>query len=170
MGGAEALDMDALFFSLKRAHHASLRFGHAVTKELGMTPARFDLLFALKQRRDDELFPMTQRELRRVLGVSAPTVSRMLRSLERLALVWRGPRRDNTRDVILTFRGRTLIRRAAKRILYSGLARRAADRSIRGRGEQGDLVRRASLDEKLTAIRRFFGDVATLYYPWDPDD
>ena len=162
--------MDALFFNLKRAHHGSLRFGHAVTKEFGLTPARFDLLFALKQHRDEHPLPMTQLELRGILGVSAPTVSRMLRCLERLALVWRGPRRDNTRRVALTSRGRMLIRRAAKRILYSGLARRTADRAIRRFRKADDFMRRGSIDEKLRAIRRFFGDVATLYYPWDPDD
>jgi DNA-binding MarR family transcriptional regulator len=170
MGGALGGGMDAMFFGLKRAHQGCQRFGHAATKEFGLTPARFDLLFALKQRRDDCPLLMTQHELRGVLGVSAPTVSRMLRSLERLALVWRGPRRRNTREVALTVRGRMLIRRAAKRLLYSGVAYRVANRAIRRFRKELDFVRRGSFDEKLAAIRRYFGDVATLYYPWDPDD
>lgn len=163
--------MDAMFFSLKRAHHASLRFGHAATGEYGLTPARFDLLFALKQRRDETPLPMTQHELRGILGVSAPTVSRMLRSLERLALVWRGPRgRRRSRDVTLSRRGRFLIRRAAKRLFHSGVARRVADHAVRRFRKELDFARRGSLDEKLEAIQRYFGDMTTQLYPWDPDD
>ena len=163
--------MDAMFFSLKRAHHASLRFGHEATKEFGLTPARFDLLFALKQHRDESPLAMTQHELRGILGVSAPTVSRMLRSLERLALVWRGPRAPRrSRAVGLTFRGRMLIRRATRRLFFSGFARRVADRAIRRFRKELDFERRGSLDEKLKAIRQYFGDAATLSYQGDPDD
>ena len=165
-----AAGMDAIFFGLKRAHHGSLRFGRAATNEYGLTPARFDLLFALKARRDEYPLPMTQHELRGILGVSAPTVSRMLRSLESLALVWRGPRSSRSRAVALTRRGRLLIRRVAKRLVHSGVARRVADRAIRRFRKELDFARRGSLDEKLRAIRQYFGDVATLYYPWDPDD
>ncbi len=163
--------MDAIFFGLKRAHQASLRFGHEATKQFGLTPARFDLLFALKQRRNDYPWRMTQHELRGILGVSAPTVSRMLRSLEKLALVWRGPRGcRSSRRVGLTFRGRMLIRRAGKRLYFNGFARRVADRALRRFCRELDFQRRGSLDEKLRAIRHYFGDAATLSYPWDPDD
>jgi len=51
MGGAGGRGMDHIFFSLKRVHHGSLRVGHDLTKEFGLTPARFDLLFVLRTMR-----------------------------------------------------------------------------------------------------------------------
>ena len=162
--------MDHIFFSLKRVQHGSLRLGHEITRQFGLTPARFDLLFVLKKRRDEDPIRISQRELRTTLGVSAPTVSRMLRSLERLALVWRGPRVNNTREVALTVRGRALMKRAMKRIFHSGLARRMADRALRRGSKAFDFMRRDTLDELLSTMRRFFRDASTLYYPWHPDD
>jgi len=162
--------MDQMFFSIKRVHHGGLRFGHEVTRRFGLTPARFDLLFLLKQWRSENLLRISQRELRTTLGVSAPTVSRMLRSLEKLALVWRGPRWRNTREVALTTRGLALIKQAAKAIVFNGLARRFADRALRRGSKDYDFMRRDTLDELLSTMRRFFRDVATLYYPWHPDD
>jgi len=162
--------MDAIFFGLKRAHQGSLRVGHQLTKEFGLTPARFDLMVAVKRFREEVPGHITQRELRRILGVSAPTVSRMVRSLEVLRLIWRGPRSENTRRLGLTARGRALIRRALKRLFHSGLARRIADRALRRGGRAYDFMRREELDEVLGTMRRFFGDTATLAYPWHPDD
>jgi hypothetical protein len=40
--------MHEAFFSLKRAHHSVLRIGRPLLLDMGLTPARFDLLFALK--------------------------------------------------------------------------------------------------------------------------
>lgn len=177
MGAAKHGDMDAIFFGLKRACQGALRAGHELTKEYGLTPARFDLLFALKQWRDlhGPTFALSQLGLRIALGVSAPTVSRMLRSLEKLRLVGRGPRKHEyrtTRPVWLTLRGRSLIRRAAKRIVYNKRAQRLSYRALRATREahERDFVRRESLEEMLRTMRRFFGDVAVLHYAWHADD
>lgn len=167
--------MDAIFFGLKRAFHGTLRVGTELTKDFGLTPARFDLLFVLKQWRDQypPTFALSQRGLRVGLGVSAPTVSRMLRSLEKLRLVRRGPRKHHyktSRPVMLTERGRALIRRAAKRIVFNKRARRIADRALRSGNRNNAFLRRESLEEKLRTMRRFLGDFAVLYYAWHPDD
>jgi hypothetical protein len=39
--------MDATFFSLKRAFHGTLRLTRVTLAKLGLTAARFDLLYAL---------------------------------------------------------------------------------------------------------------------------
>jgi DNA-binding MarR family transcriptional regulator len=161
--------MDSVLFGLKRAHQSSLRFGREATEKFGLTPARFDLLFTIKQHRMcDGTFE--QALLPRVLGVSRPVVSRMLRSLERLGLVHRGPRRHRTRFIALTVRGLAAIRRAAKRLYFNGFARRLVARSLRHDGCENDFARREHLEASLKSVRGFFRDHASLFYYWHPDD
>ncbi len=167
MGGAlgEGMVLDTVIFTLKRASLKTLRAGNEFTKEFGLTPARFDLLHMLKEFSDTfpPEVPMTQRELRDAFGVTAPVVSRMLRSLERLRLVRRGPRSAElrtSRPVRLTAYGLALIRRAAKRILHSGRVRRLTTRGLRVRhtNREQDLAERYDLLDALNRIRHFFHD------------
>jgi DNA-binding MarR family transcriptional regulator len=158
--------MDALLFGLKRAHHATLRFGHEVLGRFGLTPARFDLLFAITTW-DSGL--VRQSALRRELGVARSTISRMLRSLEQLGFIRRTPRRY-TRSVWLTRLGRFVTRRATRHTYRRGLARRAIDHALLARTRSERFIARDVLEGTLRSIRRKFGDVAELYYPWDPDD
>ena len=78
--------MNAIFFGLKRAYHGSLRITRRALARLGLTAARFDLLYAVNESGGRR---MLQRDLRRALGVSPPTVSRMVDSLEALGWVQR---------------------------------------------------------------------------------
>ncbi len=174
MDAALGRGMDQILFGLKRAYQKSAQACGELIADTGLTPARFDLMFALKQARDELLNMMTQRKLRDVLGVSAPTVSRMLRSLEALGLVWRGPKRrrwDRSRDVMLTKRGRWVLRRAAKRAYFNYRTRRLLYRALRGRrSREMDFMIREDFDYSLDTVRSFFKDRATLYYPWHPDE
>jgi DNA-binding MarR family transcriptional regulator len=81
--------MDGTFFGLKRAFHGTLRLGRKPLREHGLTAARFDLLFALTDEGRARRAAMYQSTLRRILGVSRATVSRMMISLEELGLVER---------------------------------------------------------------------------------
>ncbi len=72
--------MHAVFFGLKRAHQGTLRITRGVLTALGLTAARFDLLFAVKK---SSRYGLNQSALRKVLGVSRATVSRMLASTRR---------------------------------------------------------------------------------------
>jgi DNA-binding MarR family transcriptional regulator len=70
--------MDAVFFGIKRAFHGTLRVMRWPLHCYGLTSARFDMMWAIYKT------PMRrarQSEVRRMLGVSAPTVSRMVKSL-----------------------------------------------------------------------------------------
>jgi DNA-binding MarR family transcriptional regulator len=166
--------MHAIFFGLKRSHHATLALTRDVLRRMGLTAARFDLLFALHSSR----MGMLQSRVRRLLGVSRTTVSRMLASLEQLGLVARklswSDRR--TRDVQLTPRGRSIIVSAHRTLTRSGWAQLAVDSALGTDGahrwyRDGDCIQAtALLDGLLGQIRRVFPDRATLVYPWEPDN
>jgi DNA-binding MarR family transcriptional regulator len=167
--------MNAIFFASKRAYHAILRVTRRPLRVLGLTAARFDLMYALMPHGESlDRCPAYQSELRQELGVSAPTVSRMLRSLEKLGWVERcrpvcGDQRQ--REVTLTDAGLECIRtaykailHAAKRLVYMALCfgRRCSAREA--------FVPMTELEAYLRAMRQTYGDFATLSYPWHPDD
>jgi DNA-binding MarR family transcriptional regulator len=99
----------------------------------------------------------------------------MLASLEALGVVRRtrvpGDRRQ--RWVALTDAGRARIRRAVSWLVSAGSAQLAVDSALGGErwyDAQDCFVAMAALDHSLSSIREAFGDFATLYYPWHPDD
>lgn len=79
--------MHTVLFEMKHAHLTAVRFSRAFVAEVGLTPARLDLLRALVAA--DPETGMLQSTLRRRLCVSAPVVSRMVRALEALGFVER---------------------------------------------------------------------------------
>jgi DNA-binding MarR family transcriptional regulator len=182
--------MNAIFFASKRAYHGVLRVTRRPLQVLGLTAARYDMMYALMPQ--DSLGPqyVPQSELRRWLGVSAPTVSRMLASLETLGWITRRPdlvdRRQ--REVSLTEAGLACIRaayqaiaRASMRLLYMTLSfGELIEDAVEGGQIAGRLARRWSakaafgpmseLEDLLNCLRREYGDIASLPYPWHPDD
>jgi DNA-binding MarR family transcriptional regulator len=171
--------MNAIFFGLKRAYHGTLRIARATLAAMGLTAARFDLLFALLEGERECECGTLQSDLRRELGVSRPTVSRMLSSLETLGLVRRerSPYDRRQVSVELTRRGRLLIARAHRRMTRSGQAQLAVDCALgasplSNRWYDAAYCFRAmaTLEGLLRKIRDAFGDFATLHYRWHPDD
>jgi DNA-binding MarR family transcriptional regulator len=167
--------MHVIFFALKRAHHGTLRITRAPLAKLGLTAARFDLLYAIKQARKG----IVQSHLRRVLGVCRATVSRMLLSLEKLGLVRRSvwPWDRRKRLVELTKRGRWTIGFAHREFTRSGWANLAVDSALCGEGspyhwwdENDCMFATDELNTLLDRIRNAFYDHATLDYPWGPED
>jgi DNA-binding MarR family transcriptional regulator len=165
--------MNAIFFACKRAYHGVLRVTRRPLQVLGLTAARFDMMYALMPQ--DSLGPqyLFQSELRRWLGVSAPTVSRMLASLEKLGWIVR--RRDlvdrRQREVSLTEAGLACIRaayqaiaRASMRLVYMAMSfgeRWSAEAAFGPMSE---------LEDFLNCLRREYGDMGSLSYAWHPDD
>jgi DNA-binding MarR family transcriptional regulator len=187
--------MNAIFFGLKRAHHGTLRITRPMLSAMGLTAARYDLLFVLlgspdgrgwtlgRRRRSNSGLP--QSRLRKTLGVSRPTVSRMLASLEALGLLVRQRCERDRRQlrVTLTALGRALIRTADRLLRRSGWAQLALDsalgaehdpnagwRGSRWYDEMHCLQEMSLLDAALSRIRRTFRDFASLDYRWRPDD
>jgi DNA-binding MarR family transcriptional regulator len=171
--------MNANFFGLKRAFHGTLRITRASLARRGLTAARFDLLYALPRRFRMFKHGMLQSSLRGSLGVSRPTVSRMLTSLEELGLVRRKRHTIDRRQVVvaLTRRGRVLIRTCERIFIDSGWAQLALDTAFdlghpggRWSDDAHCLFEMETLEGLLQRIRDTFGDFATLYYRWHPDD
>jgi DNA-binding MarR family transcriptional regulator len=167
--------MNAIAFGTKRAFHAFLRFGRKHLARVGLTAARFDLMYAVNgDPRRRESYGSYQKELPARLGVTAGVVSRMLRSLEELGLVTREPPVGDRRQrhVKLTVAGLTCLRDAWS--LLVRLVRRFVWEAICfGKHDDPEqrFMRMAELESYLHALRRDFGDTATLYYRWGhPDD
>jgi DNA-binding MarR family transcriptional regulator len=164
--------VNAIFFGLKRAYHGTLRIARSTLRLLGLTAARFDMLYAIHEWDPARIL---QSSLRRVLGVSSPTVSRMLASLEELGLVRRtrvgGDGRQ--RAIELTDAGRSSIRKACWLLIRTGQAQLAVDSALSPeRWSDADhcFFLMETLDAFLSNFRHAYRDIATLYYPWHPDD
>ena len=166
--------MHAIFFGLKRAHHGTLRITRDVLARMGLTAARFDMLYAIKSRHKSGVL---QSALRRSLGVCRATVSRMLASLEEIGLVTRKvyPFDRRQRLVVLTTLGRWRIAFAHRQITRSGWAQLAVDSALGAEGSKyrwydpDECIAVTSLLERLLdQLRRAFFDRAKLNYPWNP--
>jgi DNA-binding MarR family transcriptional regulator len=169
--------MHLAFFALKRAYHSTLRLTRAGLAEMGLTAARFDLLFALSEYRQGLL----QGSLLRVLGVGRTTVSRMLGALEKLGLVERTVvKRDRRRKrVVMTPLGRSRIALAYHRFSLSGWAQLAVDCALcteesgyRWFDNVDCRVATASFVSVLGRVRHAFVGGGTLHYPpfWDDSE
>lgn len=174
--------MNYYFFALKRSFHAALRVTRGVAAAFGLTPARADMLYAIFRVRVAGYEgaagrgSLTQRELRRELGVSAPTVSRMVRSLEALGFVkrCRSIHDGRTLDICLTDDGWRRVRAMFYEIFkwdIFGLALDCAlSRSPLPTNDDQLERQRYDLYELTSRIRLAFRDRATLEYPnFDPE-
>jgi DNA-binding MarR family transcriptional regulator len=162
--------MNAIAFGAKRAFHGFLRFTRQPFASVGLTAARFDMLLAIRGsvRNDEPFIGIMQCELRRVLGVTAGVVSRMLGALEKLGLVQRA-RGDDRRynGVWLTEKGEACFQ-AARQLLMRSVQRLVVTAICLGRHvdsrQRAHHVQR--LQGYLTALRRDFGDTAPLSHAW----
>ena len=158
--------MHRVFFDLKRAYHSTLRLTRRLLKRLGLTAARFDLLYIVEKAGKT----MLQCDLRRVLGVTAPTVSRMLSSLQALGLVEREvmDMDRRRRHVTLTKAGLRCVRRAARHLIHSGWVELAVDSALcphRWFNAEESSRARGILSTTLNRLRYAYGDRATRDYP-----
>ena len=162
--------MNIIFFGLKRAYHGTLRVTRRALARIGLTAARFDLLYIVQKGGE-----ITQRELRKALGVSGPTVSRMLGSLEDLGLIEREVSDLDRREryVILTRVGRRCVRKAVRLLIHTGHVQLALDGALCGDQWHHAMAcetAKKACDRTLGRLRRAFGDVATFAYPFTCED
>jgi DNA-binding MarR family transcriptional regulator len=162
--------MNALFFRAKRAFHATLHLTRRSLARMGLTAARFDMLKSLSGG-----FRVEQRHMRASLGVTAPTISRMLGSLEALGLVTRTrSERDRRQRVVrLTDAGERLVRRASRRFIESGAIQLAVDCALCGPLAHDDtecFLRMMSAEAVFDRFEEAFHRPASFHYPWHPDD
>ena len=157
--------MDQMFFSLKRAHHATLGFMRPILKRVGLTPARFDLLTAVE-------IEQTQLGVQRRLGLAKATVSEMICRLEQLGLIWR-QRWRRTKVVGLTKKAKEMLQRAYDLAINPGHVPLLVDAVLAWfKPERDPLEERFKFENLCEHVRNSFGDRANqdLYYGWHPDE
>ena len=163
--------MDAVIFHVKAAHLASQRFGRRVMRKLGLTPARFDLMNALRAG------GMKQSDLWKRLNVVRSVVSEMLQALRRLGWVKRVRAPDSrTWLVELTRVGREVFARAYDEWVESGRAALHVDAALCRGHVEGDVDRHRleiiygcqTLDEAFRGMPWSRG--ADDLYVWNPED
>ena len=164
--------MHSILFGLKRAFHSTLRLTRKTLGKMGLTAARFDLLYALHSRGKRGAL---QSQLRRTLGVCASVVSRMLKSLELLGYVKRERALGDTRQrwVTLTNKGRGRIQRGIRQFISWGYVHLALESVLvpDAWSDPGQaLAALENAEALLQLFREGFGDSADLHYRWHRDD
>jgi DNA-binding MarR family transcriptional regulator len=167
--------MNAIAFATKRAFHGFLRVTRKPLASMGLTAARFDLLAVLYKHRDFEgtSYGMFQSEIHRELGVTAPVVTRMLQALEAAGWVIRRRVESDRRQLWVKLTGDGMARiGAVYRVMTRAVLRwvYAAICAARGRRRDEWFLDMDCLEGYLRALRREFGDGATLTYPWGHPD
>jgi DNA-binding MarR family transcriptional regulator len=168
--GDRASTMHAILFSLKRSHQRFLLLSRDRIAAFGITPARFDMLYAIEQNSE---WGLRQADLRTLLGVTGATISRMAASLEKLGLILRERNKRDRRhlDVALTARGAWLFDRAYDHAISSQVTEMAVERMFAVRwGSETAFQDLLIFEETLFRARKRLGDIALLHYPWHPDD
>jgi DNA-binding MarR family transcriptional regulator len=170
--------MHPVSFRLKRAHLCAVAVGRkAVERVGGMTPARFDLLYAVRQTalcvgplHSPLMYGRTQKELTQLLGLSRATVSKMLKRLEQMGWVRRKPAADDRRMkyVTLTEEGLRRTWRAMRRVFRGRvLLKRYEDLFRPGpscAGPRHVLCVIGDAWDVIDSIARDFGDASGLEY------
>jgi DNA-binding MarR family transcriptional regulator len=159
--------MNVLFFGIKRAFHGTLRVLRRPLARMGLTAARFDLLYIVLK----EGGVLLQRDLQRALGVAASTVSRMLASLEELGLVTRHLAEEDCRQryVVLTKAGRRSVIRAARELIHSRAVELTIDSALcpaLWHDPKACSTARDACIQPLRLLRDAYGDLATPAYPY----
>jgi DNA-binding MarR family transcriptional regulator len=102
--------------------------GACEAARFGVTPARFDLMRLIYERN----FRWVQSHLRGRLGVARATISRMLKSLEKLGWIERvvNPFDRRTRDCVLTYEGRRIVASVMSALIWPRVIARAIDDAL----------------------------------------
>jgi DNA-binding MarR family transcriptional regulator len=161
--------MHFLAFQFKRAHYTALRISRPIAAKFGLTPARFDMLYAIRYQ-----MRVSQAQVARALGVSGVTVSRMLRKLEGLGLV----RRATHKCVDGRMKSPRLTRLGRRRffltldVLKSKLLQRKFMRASQWHSlSEAAFMAVDDLNTDISEMMKRLGDRAAIDYPtWHPDD
>jgi DNA-binding MarR family transcriptional regulator len=156
--------MHAMFFGIKMVHLRTLGVMKTLLRRRNLTPARFDMMRVVELH---GAHGIAQRNLQHLLGVSAPTISRMLKSLELLGFVVRKRFAYDARSLIveITEVGLERVRAARDALVESGIGDRMAARGLAFDPQVArpkvDMLRRF-----LSCIRTIYGCFAAFEHPW----
>jgi len=155
--------MHEVMFRLKRAHLRAVEFAKPMAALFGLTPARFDVLYAIKESSG---YVLTQRQIGEALGLAPATISKIVERMEACGLVRRAtPSHDRrAKCVMMTSRGVDAIGAAMHAFLRLDLLR-AAYRRIHGGDPPKSQSFLAIVRRSLAKIARHFGDGSHVAYP-----
>ncbi len=157
--------MHPLIFGMKRMFLRSVAITRMYTGQHHLTPARFDMLVAIRRGGEG----IVQRVARGQLGVRSPTVSRMMASLEKLGYIrrWKYPPDRRHRWVELTESGRQVIDAAQSDLTYGPFGENVGRALVSRRPEQREPTEKAIAAARtlFRTIRGLSGDTALLWYP-----
>jgi DNA-binding MarR family transcriptional regulator len=139
--------MNTMGLELKRAFHSSIKVELMMTRKFGLTPARFQLMFAIKCERQAWY---SQRMLRDLLGVAASTLSRMIDALVKRGFLRkrRKPLDRRRNELRLTLFGKRALGCAYRSFVKSGFADYVLGRALTDSFD-GDIV---SDEERAAAL------------------
>jgi DNA-binding MarR family transcriptional regulator len=161
--------MHAVFWGTHRAALCAIKVAKRMTTQFGLTPSRFHMLAAIRSE-ERQWFP--QRGLRELLGVTAQTISRMLKSLiERGFLVKRVMEEDRRRrELAFTRAGKVRFSNAFKVIVEAGLATHVAARAVTDMGWPSTPEKRAAAIVQFKAVVDEFryGLLDTALFDYSP--
>ena len=167
MAGASGRRMHPLTFGIKRMFLRSVAINREYTQQHRLTPARFDMLVAIRRGGDG----IVQRVVRWQLGVRSPTVSRMMASLEKLGYIRRCkyPPDRRHRWVTLTPSGRALIDGAQDELTLGPWGECVARAMVSRHPNERAPTERAMAEARtmVSTIRELCSDTAALRYPAD---
>ena len=145
--------MHRVTWDVKRVFLGLTKVRRKLMERWGLTPARFDMLFAIRCERQ---FWFPQRKLRELLGVCASAISRMIDSLVEIGfLVRRRVEGDKRRrELKITKHGKRTLRCMFGHIIKSGLARRIVGHAL---GDDPDYG--WTTDQRITEAIEGFGSV-----------
>jgi DNA-binding MarR family transcriptional regulator len=154
--------MHYLALAFKRAHLRSLALARPTVERLGLTPARFEIChyilgFGGAPR---------QFQIRRALGVSAVTISRMVRRMAELGLVVR-TRIGRRAFVGLSEEGRKRVENVVKRVLAPFAFSESYETSW-GKRDRYTLNLARMIYRYVIAVIRNLGGRATHWFPRPP--
>ena len=142
--------MHAVTWDAKRVFLGLTKLRAKLIERWGLTPARFDMLYAIRCQRQ---FWFPQRKLRELLGVCASTISRMIDSLVEIGFLVRRPVATDRRrrELKITKHGKRTLRCMFGNIIKSGLARLIVGHAL---ADDPDAV--ATTDAEITKRLRDF--------------
>ncbi|MDB4996244.1 MAG: DNA-binding transcriptional regulator, MarR family [Myxococcaceae bacterium] len=142
--------MHAVTWDAKRVFLGLSKVRARLMERWGLTPARFDMLYAIRCQRQ---FWFPQRRLRELLGVCASTISRMIDSLVEIGFLVRRPIATDRRcrELKITKHGKRTLRCMFGNIIKTGLARLIVGHAL---ADNPDAV--ATTDAEITKQIRDF--------------
>jgi DNA-binding MarR family transcriptional regulator len=165
--------MDAVFFSMKRAHLGGQRLGRKFLKMFELTPARFDLLNTIVDCEEAEE-RMTQSELWKRLGVVRSAVCEMVKELVEARILKRYRAADSRTWIVrLTELGKRLQKAAYDALINDGVATQWTDDLITDGLDMDPAPRRHEWTQMFFSIGAQLGNRVrrnTDLYTWDIEE